>query len=506
MGKEYDIIIIGGGATGAGLALDATLRGYKTLIVDKDDFASKSSSNSTKLVHGGVRYLEKAFLQFSWAQLKLVIEALQERYYFLKNAKNLTTSIPLNTQTNSWFERWYLFAGLKLYDLLSFSKSLGKSEKTSTGARFYDGSFNDARMVIALLQTAKKEGCTVKNYQEVIGFIYEDAMIKGIKVHTFKGKEKTYHANCIINATGIACDILRQLDYKKAKNLLTFSRGSHIVLPHKYLPKEGQLLFTTPDKRVIFMLPWQGYCLVGTTEIPTKYTSNPRITKKEIQYLLHHINTQLNLNISANEITSSFSGLRPLIQTSKELSDIVREHIIDKSASNLVSITAGKWTTYRHMAQECLDFCVKQELIEKRRACVTHDFQLIGNNSDITSNNLNKWIKDGAVCQNLIDLYGDQCYNVLKYKKDPHALEKIHENHVYIKAELLYSMKYEFVKKPLDFLFRRIPIGKVNLKATKQLLKPVVQIMSFEQNWDEKQTTLEYNKALKEINELLQSI
>lgn len=526
MRSSYDIIVIGGGATGSGIALDASLRGYKTLLIEKDDFASKTSSNSTKLIHGGVRYLEKAILQFDKDQLNLVKEALKERYYFLHNAQNITQKINLISPFYHWYELFYIYFGLKIYDFLSFSKSLGKSlflDKLKTklilphlssklfgSVSYFDGSFNDSKMVIALLQTAQENGCDILNYHEVKHFLYTNNTISGVEIlDTINNTNYKVNAKVVINATGYFCDKIRQLDDKTCKDIVTFSKGSHIILDKKYTQHNQGILFQkTSDKRVLFMLPFNEYTLAGTTEVVTSFDANPQITKEEIKYLLSNINTYLNIQLTHKDILSSFSGIRPLLKNEKtdDTANIVREHIILKSSSNLVSITGGKWTTYRKMAEDCLDFIIKNKLLPYQNSCNTHFYKLNGNEQRVRIEQLAQYNISKKTKIHLIQSYGQNSVKLLDEFNTKELRASFDTKYPYIKAELLYALKYEYVKKPNDFLFRRIGIGKMNLNTTKLLLSKIVNIMSKSLHWSNEQTLFEYQSALKEINEFLQTI
>ena len=527
MKDSYDIIIIGGGATGSGLALDATLRGYSTLLVEKDDFCSKTSSNSTKLVHGGVRYLQKAILHANKQQFALVKEALQERYTFLQNTCNMSQKLPLYTLSHNFFQSLYLYIGLKLYDWLSFDKSLGKShyvQKESIlqrfgflknfyqgGVYFYDGIFNDIKVNIALLQSAHSLGADIYNYHEVTQFLYNDnKVVKGVKIKDrLLGQMHVIRAKVVINATGYFCDNLRKLDQPLCDNIIEFSKGSHIILDAKEFPcEEGILIHQTSDNRVLFILPYENQTLVGTTEVLTTLQEKTIISEDEIDFLLTHINQYFKRPVQRSDIKGHFSGIRPLIKDNMATNsaDMIREHQIMQSSSNLISITGGKWTTYRKMAQECLDYIIQNKLLEKNKACQTQTFKLFGNESKATLASLNPFYIDKDIKLHLLYNYGNKAYLLLEEFSSKQMYTRLDENYPYIYAELYYCLKYEFVRYPNDFLFRRITLGKINLASTQKILGIIVNLMSKELQWQEDQTIRIYQKSLKEINELLFSI
>jgi len=516
--NEYDIIIIGGGATGSGIALDASLRGFKTLLLEKNDFAEGTSSRSTKLVHGGVRYLEAAVKKLDIDQFNLVKEGLKERSRLLKNAPHLCSRLTLVTPIYKLWELPYMFAGLTMYDLVSGKRGLGRSSMVSKkkmiksfpvikkkglvgGVKYYDGSFNDARLIISILQTAEKYGATCKNYHEVNGFIYKDEKISGIKVKdTISNKECSFYAPIIINATGAFSDKVRLLDDKNAKKMLDLSSGIHIVLDKKYLPsKEGLMIPKTQDGRVLFILPWMGKCLVGTTDEPTKLNEHPKVDEKDVEYLLKHLEIYFDLKITKKDILSSWCGIRPLVAppTNASTSSIVREHLITQADSGLVSIIGGKWTTYRKMAEETVDFVISEFDLENKK-CKTKKLKLLGSekfNADFSIASL-----DEDISKHLIHMYGDKAKDVVKCSS---KIEKLHPDYSYINAEVIYCIKKEFVKKPMDFLVRRSSLALIDLEAAKDMLDKVLALMKEELSWNQIQTDKERENALDVLNKAI---
>jgi glycerol-3-phosphate dehydrogenase len=513
--EKYDIIIIGGGATGSGIALDASLRGFKTLLLEKNDFSEGTSSRSTKLVHGGVRYLEAAVKGLDKDQFNLVKEGLKERSRLLKNAPHLCSRLTLITPIYKWWELPYMFVGLSLYDLVSGKRGLGRSSIVSKnkmlkkfpdiktkglvgGVKYYDGSFNDARLNITLIQTAAKYGAECKNYHEVEEFLYEDGKILGVKVRDKISNEVlSYEANAVVNATGIFSDKVRKLDEKDAKEMLNLSSGIHIVLDEKYLPSnEGLMIPKTEDGRVLFVLPWMGKCLVGTTDEKTELQERPEVSQKDIEYILKHLEIYFDLKIDKSEILSSWCGIRPLVAPDKNAStsSIVREHLITSSDSDLISIIGGKWTTYRKMAQEVVDYTVNKFGF-KSESCKTKKLKLIG------SENLKKDIKidfvDESIKTHLVKMYGDRALDVAKSVE---TIEKLHEKYDITNAEVIYGIKNEYVKKPLDFLVRRTTLALIDKECAKEILPKVVELLKNEFAWDEQKVQFEQNEALSLLN------
>lgn len=516
--NTYDIVIIGAGATGSGIALDAASRGMKTLLLEKNDFSEGTSSRSTKLIHGGVRYLEAAVKKLDIEQYNLVKEGLKERARLLKNAPHLCSRLTLVTPLYKWWQIPYMFMGLTLYDLISGSEGIGRSTIVSKnklietfpvikkdglvgGVKYYDGSFNDARLNIALVQSANSFGATCKNYHEVKSFIYKDKKISGLTVYDKINEEIIeIKAKVIVNATGVFSDQIRLIDDVSAKKMLDLSSGIHIVLDKKYLPSsEGLMIPKTQDGRVLFILPWMGKCLVGTTDEKTTLQERPEVKESDIDYILRHLEIYFELKIKKEEILSSWSGIRPLVAPEKDAStsSIVRDHVISSSKSGLVSIIGGKWTTYRKMAEEVISY-VNEEFDLKTKKCQTKKLKLFGSSKYKENLELKGVNKD--LCKHLNSLYGDKSEAVLSCSKN---IKKLHKNYEYINAEVIYSIKEEFVKKPLDFLVRRTTLALIDKKAAKNILKEVVKIMSEELSWSKEQTLKEEKEASLILNKFL---
>ena len=515
--ENYDLIIIGGGATGSGIAVDAASRGLKTLLLEKNDFSEGTSSRSTKLVHGGVRYLEKAVKHLDINQFNLVKEGLKERSRLLKNAPHLCSRLTLVTPLYKWWEIPYMLAGLTLYDLVSGTKGLGRSSVVSKskmienfpvikkeglagGVKYYDGTFNDSRLTISLLQTAKEYGATCKNYHEVMAFTYNDEKkVTGVEVlDKINNKIETIKAKSIVNAAGVFADRVNKLDEKYAKNMLDLSTGIHIILDKKYLPsKEGLMIPKTEDGRVLFILPWLGKCLVGTTDDPSKLKTHPEVTDKDIEYILRHLEIYFDIKVKKDEILSSWCGLRPLIAPDEDddTSNIVREHEIRTNNSGLIAIIGGKWTTYRKMAEQLVDHVIKVQK-EDKKECITKKLKLVGSkNLDVRFISSKVDEKTNAY---LLSQYGDRIEKVLT---SVDKIEYFVEGKPYTNAELIYTIKEEFVKKPMDYLARRCNVALIDKKLAFDILEKVVNIMKIELTWDEEKALEEKDEAF----ELLES-
>jgi len=358
----FDLLIIGGGATGCGIAVDAARRGLKVALVEKNDLAEGTSSRSTKLVHGGVRYLEAAVKKFDRAQYHLVREALRERAIFLKVAPHLAERLPLVTPIYSWLEVPYVYAGLLLYDLLAGRKGLGhstiisrkealrrfpmlRSEGLKAGVVYFDGQFNDARMAVTLALTAEKHGAVIATHLEALGLEKHGGKTCGARVRdSISGEEFTIRARGVVNAAGPFVDRIRQMDAPSAAPLLEAAAGIHIVLSGRFVPPQtGMMIPKTDDGRVLFVLPWQGHALIGTTDTPSEVVDHPQAREEEIAYLLRHVNRYFDLSVTRADVTAAWCGLRPLIRTDGAAStaQLVREHLLELSPSGLLSIAGG---------------------------------------------------------------------------------------------------------------------------------------------------------------------
>ena len=389
---RWDVLVIGGGATGLGAAVDAAARGYRTLLLEQHDFAKATSSRSTKLVHGGVRYLKQG-------NISLVRESLRERARLLHNAPQLTRRQPFIVPAYGAFDRAFYGVGLKLYDVLSGPFSLGPSQVISRdetlrempaiqsaglrgGVRYFDGQFDDARLVIALANTLHDLGGWAANYVRVTRLVKEGARLSGVIAQDQEsGREFEIAARVVINATGVFTDAVRRLDDLASHAIVSASQGAHIVVNRRFLPGESALMVPkTKDGRVLFAIPWHGRVVIGTTDTPVGETPlEPRPMAREIEFLLEHAKLYLATAPSEGDILSTFAGLRPLVKAgaghaTKQLS---RDHTIVVSDSGLVTITGGKWTTYRKMGEDVVNTAASVSGLKK---CVsrTHDLPLRG--------------------------------------------------------------------------------------------------------------------------------
>jgi glycerol-3-phosphate dehydrogenase len=401
--RRYDIAIVGGGATGLGVALDAVLRGFSVVLLESHDFAKGTSSRATKLVHGGVRYLAQG-------NVALVYEALRERTTLLRNAPHLAQPLPFIVPSYQWWEKPYYGAGLKLYDALAGKAGLGATEFLNAqetarqlpmarpdglrgGVKYWDGQFNDARLALALARSAAEQGALLLNYCAATELQHEDRRIVGLTCQDQEsGNSYRVRAGCVINATGVWVDELRQQDRaanprqdgRATQPMVAPSQGVHIVVDRGFLGSEvGLMVPKTADGRVLFAVPWLGKTILGTTDTPRQdLVREPRPFPEEVDFILGEAARYLRKAPRRSDVRSVWVGLRPLVKPSEDdrenTKGLSREHTVRVSRSGLVTVTGGKWTTYRAMAEDVLDKCAERKLIARHAAGVTEGFRLVG--------------------------------------------------------------------------------------------------------------------------------
>lgn len=495
--SNWDVIIIGGGATGLGVALDSTSRGYKTLLLEQSDFAKGTSSRSTKLVHGGVRYLAQG-------DIDLVKEALYERGILLKNASHLVNNQSFIIPNYKWWDALKYTVGLKIYDFLSGKLSFGKSlriskidtaQRLSTlnvdhlkgGVVYHDGQFDDARLAVNIAQTAIEQGATVLNHFKVKK-LHKDANGKVSGVSALdRESQKTYtlNAKVIINATGVFTDEVLQMDNINAKNTIKPSQGIHLVLDRSFLPGNDAIMIPkTADGRVLFLVPWHNRVVVGTTDtLLDSHSLEPKPLEKEIDFILDTANAYLNKKVSRRDVLSVFAGLRPLAapkDSSEKTKEISRSHKILVSESGLVTITGGKWTTYRRMAQDTVNKVIALGKLPHRE-CRTKELRIHGANG--SANDTNHLYVYGTDRKNIEQLISEF----------PELGEKLHPRLEFFKAEVVWAVKNEMALTIEDVLARRVRILFLDAKAAKEVAPEVADIMADYLNKDEvwKQSQIE---------------
>lgn len=495
---SWDILIIGGGATGLGAAVDAASRGFKTILLEQSDFAKGTSSRSTKLIHGGLRYLKQG-------NLSLVREALKERGLLCQNGPHLVSHLPFLIPHYHFWEIPYYRIGTKIYDLLAgklgIEKSLGLSaeealQKIPTlephhlcgGTIYYDGQFDDARLNIALAQTAADHKATLVNYMTVLAFTKKEGKITGVIARDEETKEEIeIKARAIINATGVFCDAILQMDFPYAKPIMAPSQGVHLVLPRSFMPTDTAILIPkTKDGRLIFCIPWHHQLLVGTTDTPVNQAElEPKPLETEIDFLLEHTSRYLIKKPERKDILSVFTGIRPLVRKGgKSGAKLSRNHEILVSPSGLITIAGGKWTTYRKMGEEVIDAAIRNAHL-KKVPCMTEHLHLHGYVAK--KHDLDTWGMYGSDIKKLEALI----------EKNPLLNHLIHPSLPYKLVEVVWAVREEMARTLEDVLARRTRSLFLNAAASLESAPNVVHLMAQElkkdKKWEEEQT-LAYQK------------
>lgn len=394
-----DVVVIGGGATGLGVAVDAAARGLSVALVEAEDYSKGTSSRATKLVHGGVRYLAQG-------NVGLVREALRERAILMRNAPHLVQPLPFVLPVygarGRWFDKWFYGGGLMAYDLLAGQYRQGRTEFLSAAdalrevgglkgcglvgaVRYWDGQFDDARLAVALARTAIARGAAAVNHCAAVGLVHDGDRIAGVIVEDRENRQRhLLQTRCVINAAGVWVDAIRRMDRTAGSDLVVPSQGVHIVVDRDFLPGGHAILVPkTKDGRVLFAVPWLGKTILGTTDTPcTELATEPEALPGEIDFILGEAARYLAKAPSRADIRSLWVGLRPLVKPpdkeSAETKALSREHAVIMERSGLVTVTGGKWTTYRAMAEDVLGDCTARGLLPSRKPCATASLPLVG--------------------------------------------------------------------------------------------------------------------------------
>lgn len=511
--ETFDICIIGGGASGAGCALDAILRGFKVALIEKDDFAAATSSKSTKLIHGGVRYLEQAVNNFDLAQLKQVRHGLEERHIVIQNAPFLAHPLPLLTPCYSWVEGCYYAIGLRIYDAFAKGDSLPKSrwiskkevmERTKglnpalhSAVLYYDGQLDDARYCLLLAKTAAENGAALANHLPLLGFEKDEQgkLSAALVEDELSGEKFAIKARLFINCTGAHADFVRQQANPNLNVRIIRSKGVHAVLPLEVLgSNETALLIPkTTDGRVIFAIPWEDKLLLGTTDSPYTAEEEPGLDKAESEFLIENLNMYLAKPVGLDQVKAGFGGLRPLIASDPNRSTkaLVRDHEVEwDEQSGLLSLLGGKWTTYRLMAADAIDEACK--LLDTERPCLTAN-QLLSGAEGYDAQAWQNWAAQtglsSATCEHLSLKYGSRATAVLELLKEGSNWSALlHPDYPYIQAEVIYQIREEMAANPRDVLARRLRLEMLDWKATLEAIPTVCQLLAQEGNWTEAQT------------------
>ena len=488
----WDVIVVGGGASGLGIAVDAQSRGYRTLLLEKWDFAKATSSRSTKLVHGGVRYLQQG-------NVSLVLEALRERGLLCRNAAHLVHDLAFIVPRYRWWEGPFYGVGLKLYDRLAGKLNLARSrildrEKTIAkipnvqtesllgGVQYHDAQFDDARLALALAMTAADQGATMVNYISVDRLLKKDGQVVGVAATDDEtGRQHNLNASVVINATGVFTDSIRRLDDSRAGVTVTASQGVHIVLDRSFQPSDTAIMVPqTDDGRVLFVIPWHDRCLVGTTdtEVP-EAAIEPRPMVEEIEFILRNAGRYLERDPRQEDILSCFAGLRPLVKADAETGgtkSISREHSVLISESGLVTIVGGKWTTYRKMAEDTVNDAATIAGLEER-PCRTEDLRLHG------------WMDredPDLPVEGHMEMYGADASAVETFLSEmPGGADLLHPDLPYARGQIAWAARFEMARTLDDALARRTRCLLLNARAAMEAAPDAAAILAAELGRDE---------------------
>jgi len=481
MHKNFDVIVIGGGATGLGIAVEAATRGYQTLLLEAHDYGKGTSSKSTKLVHGGIRYLANF-------DIALVKEGLEERFYFLNNAPHLAKKQTYLIPFYNYFDKLKYFIGIKLYDYLSGRKKIGRSyflskqstytqvprlktEKLISSAVYYDGNFDDSRMLITLLRTLEANGGIALNYHQVTDFIVENTKICGVQVlDKLQHVSKQFFAKVVVNATGTLTDVLlNQAEPAQRHHAVSAAQGTHLVFDKAIFDSMHCLVIPkTSDGRILFVSPWHDKIIVGTTDIAVDNASiEPKARAEEIDFILETLNRYAKKTVTKADIKSVFCGQRPLVSDPKQQSTgkVSRKHQLLETANGLISMVGGKWTIYRRMGEDTIDYAVAKNYLPPSKS-VTRDFKLFACPTTVDHN----WL----------GVYGTEKQQILDLQKQLNNTAKIHPDLPYLQAEVIYHVRYEQAKTVEDVLARRTHAVLLDAEAAQQSALIVAQLMAKE--------------------------
>lgn len=485
--EPWDFIIIGGGATGLGCAIDASSRGYRTLLLERHDFAKGTSSRSTKLVHGGVRYLRQG-------NVSLVIEALKERGLLLKNAPHLVHNLAFVVPNYSWWEGPFYGIGLKMYDLLAGRSGFGRSRHLSReetieqiptiepegldgGVIYHDGQFDDARLAVNMAQTAVDHGGVLLNYVEVVGLLKSNGEICGVLAEDKEAEGRfELEAKAVINATGVFTDSVRWMDDPTAPAMISPSQGVHIVLDRSFLPGDSAIMVPkTDDGRILFAIPWHRRVLVGTTDTPVDSPSmEPRPLDEEVAFLIEHTSRYLTKDPQPADILSVFAGLRPLVREAGEhdTASLSRDHTLHIARSGLITIAGGKWTTYRKMAEDTIDQAATLADLDER-PCLTKELPIRGHHED--AGRFGALADYGADAPAIEALIGEN---------EAYAA-RLHPGYDVRVGQVVWAAREEAARTVEDFLARRCRMLLIDARASIEMAPEVATWLAEELDRDE---------------------
>jgi glycerol-3-phosphate dehydrogenase len=480
---DWDVIVIGGGATGVGVAVDAASRGHDVLLLEQSDFGKGTSSRSTKLIHGGVRYLQQG-------NVPLVMEALKERGILRSNAPHLVHDLPFVVPNYKWWEAPFYGVGMRVYDVLAGKYGFGKSRNLSRdqtvariptietdgligGVIYHDGQFDDARLLIHLAMTAVEQGATLVNYARVTALLkHDDGFVAGVRVRDEEtGEELGARGRVVVNATGVFSDEVRRLDDSDARPIIRPSRGVHVVLDRSFLPGETAIMVPhTDDGRVLFAIPWHDRAVIGTTDAPAEEpTLEPRALPEEVDFILTHASRYLEKDPGREDVMSVFAGLRPLVAADdgRETSHISREHAIRISDSGLLTIAGGKWTTYRKMAEDTVDMAQTLGDLDPGE-CVTRELNIHGFHRH--AEKFGPWAQYGSDAP--------EVENLVESGRDLDAL--VHPRLPLRRGEVVWFVREEMARTVDDVLARRSRSLLLDARAASEAAPTVAEILAGE--------------------------
>lgn len=576
-GPGFDVLVIGGGATGGGCALDAASRGYRVALVERGDLASGTSSRATKMAHGGVRYLERALLQLDPGELGMVRDCLHERLHFFRVAPHLTAPLPLVTPCYTWWDAAKLFVGLRTYDILSGARRVGTGTQWLTPARvlemaphmathiaqgsqehdsdddveekqkwwrwwwrssrrlvggvlYHDAVFNDARLAAALSLTAatpqmedSEEGAVVLNHCEAVALIKDSSgRVAGAVVRDrLTGREQQVRARVVVNATGAYTDSIRQMDDPHTPPIARPSMGVHIVLDaDRFCPtvvdhkqqqtRAGVLVPSTPDGRVMFVVPWEGRCIAGTTDAPVDLSETPAPREEDVEFIRSTMQDYYSVPIERSDIRSAWAGIRPLVSladnnnssNTSTTSAVRRDHHIEVSNSGLVTISGGKWTSFRLMAQETIDKAAQVGNLPVRES-KSEVTPLVGAAHWHTVASRPQLVEglslDDDVRRHLASAYGDRAVAVAALAQERNLSRRLCADLPVIEAEVVYQVHHEMACTPTDVIAYRTNLMFLDREAAKQAVPRVAELMACELGWTSAQRAQYAQEAINYI-------
>jgi glycerol-3-phosphate dehydrogenase len=483
--QPWDIAVVGGGATGMGVAVDAASRGFDVVLVEAHGFGKGTSSRSTKLVHGGVRYLEQG-------NIPLVMSALKERGLMRQNAPHLVHDLAFVVPNYSWWEAPFYGIGLKMYDLLAGKYGFGASkllskeetlerlpalepEELRGGVVYFDGQFDDARLLIHLAMTAADHGATLLNYFPATGLMRDgDGYINGVIARDSEtGEELQIPARVVVNATGVFTDSVRQMADPAAEPLMVTSQGIHLVFDRSFLKGDTALMVPrTSDGRVLFVIPWHGHAVAGTTDTPVDAPSlEPRPLDEEIEFILETAGRYLTRPPTRKDVLAVYVGLRPLVKGEGKTSALSRDHVIHVDTSGLLTITGGKWTTYRHMAEDCVDHAITLGKLPEG-PCKTKNLRIHG-------------YMENSAALGCLEVYGSDAEAIRTLAQDPKLAAQLDPRLPCIAAEVVWAVRAEMARTVEDVLARHTRALFLNAEAAMAMAEPVARIMAAELGRDE---------------------